>query len=383
MIDCNLLRRLKSLSEPPGILVMVSSDHLMKSIVKLLDTSFMIKKAKTDEEAWQQLQDSSMPALIICDLELSSTELAILGRIRQSANARLAATPILVLVSEQNTDEDRDAAIRSGATDFINVPFTSSELLTRAKLHAQIMNVNADAGASLSVQTPALRAMNHLLSENAFISRLNQEISFSQRHRSFISVAKIRIDGLSQILKQQGKPAVVEVIKAASTSIQNIARAEDIVSYIGKGQFLVLYPATNGIGASIALKRISQSLRTVKVSEKQPELSLTMSTGMVSSPGDDKINDEVILKAVEKRMNEAIANGGNCVISQNLSGQKSELSVDSALRMIENDQIDNLKPYLRTTTLRVLPLIESADEVLSLSSDDLVSHLKKQLSRRR
>jgi DNA-binding response OmpR family regulator len=58
--------------------------------------------------------------------------------LRGASDCTLAATPLLLMVGANHTDSDRELAFQAGATDFINLPFASTELTARARLHANL-----------------------------------------------------------------------------------------------------------------------------------------------------------------------------------------------------------------------------------------------------
>jgi hypothetical protein len=62
----------------------------------------------------------------------------------------------------------------------------------------------------------------------------------------------------------------------------------------------------------------------------------------------------------------AISNGGNQIISATPVGEKQNISLDRALRLIESDKAEDLKVHARSLLLTALPLLEFAESNLAL-----------------
>jgi two-component system cell cycle response regulator len=372
---------MKSADQKPSIILVVESARSNTAITKILSPLFDVTSIESAEDCWNALQNKGAFNVLICELNQAVDQFGLIERVRGSSNNAHAALPVLLLMGEKSTDHDREEAFRLGATDFINLPFTSSELSTRVRLHSQLFLNNTNAATDELPQIPAVAALQQLNSENHFISRLNTEMSFSSRHHNYFSVAKLKIDHSKILLEKFGKPTLLKVIDKIAGLIQSTIRLDDTVGYIGNGEFLLLYPATNGIGASIALKRIMQEVRKQPIKIEVKKYNLTLSAGLISCLGKDEIDDTFILNNVDKRLQEAIQQGGNKIISFDQGNKKAFLSIDSALRMIDNDNMENLEPYLIDTVLRTLPLLETADRLNNLDISDLIDQLKEKLTR--
>jgi two-component system, cell cycle response regulator len=371
---------MKSADQKPSIILVVESTRSNTAITKILSPLFEVTSLESAEDCWNALQNKAAFNVLICELNQAVDKYGLIERIRGSSNNAHAALPVLLLLGEKSTDQDREEAFKRGATDFINLPFTSSELSTRVRLHSQLFLNNANTATDQLPQIPAVAALRQLNSENHFISRLKTEMSFSSRHHNYFSVGKLKIDNTKILREKFGKPTLIEAIKQVAGLIQTTVRLDDTIGYIGNGEFLLLYPATNGIGAAIAIKRIMQGIRKQPIKIEVKKYNLTVSAGLLSCLGKDDIDETYILNNVDKRLQEAIQQGGNQIISFDKNNKKAFLSIDSALRMIEDDNMENLTPYLIETVFRTLPLLETADQLNNLGITDLIDQLKEKLT---
>ncbi len=140
----------------PVILLITQSGRSANMIEKLLRGYFSSLKAEDAESGWNSLV--SMPvAVIACDLSLAMDKFGLLERIRNARDRSLAAKPVLLLIGEQDQGRNLENALGLGATDFINMPFSSSELITRTRMHAGLYGHHS--------VDPTLE-MEHILSVN-------------------------------------------------------------------------------------------------------------------------------------------------------------------------------------------------------------------------
>ena len=165
----------------PVVLLLSQSQRTRHSISKILDPHFAVFGAEDAESAWEQLVDNPEILILVSELTLMIDGFELLERIRNANENRLAAIPVLLLVGENDEDDDRETAFRGGATDFINMPFVSNELITRVRLHAHLFIQQVDGHAIVTESVVAANVLQQLSQEKIFISRLEQELSFSYR----------------------------------------------------------------------------------------------------------------------------------------------------------------------------------------------------------
>lgn len=353
-------------AESPLVLLVTSSKHTANLIKKQLAQYFITSDAKDAEAAWGLLLEQQVYSLVICELGLSINPFGLLERIRKASDNQLANIPFLLLFGENESDEERKLAFRLGASDFVSLPCSSAELIARASLRANFEAQNTVNEAIEMQQLLAAGNLDQLAQVSLFNSLLKQEVSFSQRHRSNFSVVRLHIDNLKAILTGFDQRATKSVVKAVARIITKILRREDTLSYFGKADFCILYPATNGIGATNSINRILSEISKRRILLSGKKISVTLSVAIYGCIADEnssieKIHDQLIVD-IEK----AISNGGNQIVNSSPAGEKRLYSVDRALRMIESKNTDDVAENLNSLVLAILPLLEFADEKLNL-----------------
>ena len=364
----------------PVVLLACESPQTVKLLTRHLQEFFDPIAAAESEQTWEMMLENRDVSLMVCELGLAIDSFGLLERVRDAQDKRLAATPILLLVGEKDGEQAREEAFKSGATDFINLPFASSELIARVRLHAQLYGQQALSPGPEAPLVSAVNLLQQLSQENFFNSRAQQEISFSQRHRTSISLCKLRIDNIKAVMSGFDKAMAVSVVQAVARIIQDTLRREDSLCYFGNAEFAVLYPATNGIGATIAVNRILRNIseRQVKISGKQMPVSL--SGAVFSCVADDATSLEQAYQSLDHNLARAVAEGGNKIVSSLPQGEERLHSIDRALRLIRSGKTENLEDQAADLLQTVLPVIEYADQQLALNLKPLLQQISEGLS---
>ena len=365
--------------EKPTILLVASSVHSIKLVSKHLQEHFALLTAEDAEAAWDLLLKDREIVLVICELEIMINQFGLLERIRSAGDSWLAATPILLLVGENDADAGRELAFQMGATDFINMPFASSELTARARLHANLYLQHSMESPEELEQVSAADLLQQLSQTNFFNSRAHQELSFAPRHRGNFSLCKLKLDNIKSIIQSFDKAKTTTIVKGVAGIIQQTLRTEDTVCYLGNAEFYLLYPATNGIGATDGVNRILKRISSSPIRIDDMQVKVTLSGAVYSCLATDNSDLEQIYAQLEVSLEQAQSAGGNRVVSSSASSEERRVSVDRALKLIEQGSTDELNSDAAPLLLSILPLLEFADGVLKLGLRSINSKLREKL----
>ena len=368
----------------PSVLLVAQSAMTVKLIGKLLGEYFSLISVNDAETAWDSLLASTGPeaAVVICELKLSIDGFGFLERLRSASNNHLAARPVLLLVSESDSEESRESAFQQGATDFINMPFSSTELTTRVRLHAQYFVQHSQIKPVEIQKDTSLGVLQQLMQENYFESRLSQEIAFSFRHKMSIGICKIKLSSLKALIAEKGKPATVVIVQAVAEIIQKTMRSEDTLCYLGNAEFNLLFPATNGIGSAVGLRRIMDAVAKRDIKIDGEAVSVPLAAAIYSCMPTSNTTIEAVAEVLRLRLNRALVqsgqDGGNSIVSSAQVGEAATISIERALQMLERGDAEGLSPYAKSLMIDLLPFIEYADQEfnLGLQASDLKWHEK-------
>ena len=367
-------------NEKPQLLLASSSPLLGKSITRLLEHQYEVLTVEDAEAAWKTLAENRQTMLVLADPPVLMEGFALIERIRQANDERLAATPVILLYGEQDNQDDQYRAFQQGASDFIVLPPTRDELINRIELQLQLYSgdpalISADNEAS------AAGALKKLAQVSFFDSRANQELAFSQRHRSNLSICHLKIDGIRELAEQHGKETVQAFVKALINVILKSLRTEDLLCYRGHAEFHLLYPATNGIGAMTAAKRILERVSNSHIKVAGQNLQTSMSGAVYSCVANEHSSLETIYQQLTDDLHKVAAGGGNQLVSTFDSSGSHTYSIDRVLKLLEQDKADDLDKHMAGLLLQALPLFEYGDAVLDLELLDTLAALRKRLQK--
>jgi len=366
----------------PAIILVAKSIHTAKSVSKLLGDYFEVLVAKDAELAWELVLGEKEISVLVCELAMAINEFGLLERIRGAGDDQLAATRVLLMMGESESEDARETAFQKGATDFINLPFSSAELITRVRLHANLFLSPATQSIIEMKQASAISVLRQLPREKYFNSRLQQELSFSMRHKSSVSLCKLKLDNIKAIIAGFDKSTAMSLVQAAAKIILQVLRREDILCYPGNAEFYILYPATNGIGATIGVNRILKSISERKIRIAGKQMSISLSGAIYSCIATENSSLEKIYQQINAGLDEAISRGGNQIVNLAPQGEKPALSIDRALNQIESNSIDDLKSQTLDLLLTVLPLLEFAEQELDLGLKPVIQNLQQDTAKK-
>ncbi len=365
--------------QKPLILLATDSANGAKLVTRHLDEYFRILVSEDAESTWEAMVEHSDVSLIICNLGLAIDAFGLLERLRNAGDSWLAATPVLLLVGENDPDSARETAFQMGATDFINLPFASAELKARARLHANLYIQHASDASDEVSQVPAANLLQQLSQHNFFNSRVQQEMSFSLRHRSSFSLCKFKIDNIKNIVASFDKSTAFTVVNATARFVQQILRREDTLCYLGNAQFSILYPATNGIGATTGIKRILANIEKRKIKIGGKSIPVTLSAAVYSCVATESQTMEDIHAQLDIGLQQALEQGGNQVVSVASVAEPRPCSVDRALKQLASGNTSELTEQAPELLYRILPLIDFSDDILQLGLESVRQSLRQQL----
>ena len=362
-----------------NLLLACQSAQSAKLISRHLRDYFNLLTVSDAQAAWELLLENRDVSLLICELTLADDPFALLERIRDAQDNRLAATPVLLLIGENDSDEQRETAFRNGATDFINLPFASAELTTRVRLHADIYVQHSIEPTVEMQQIAAVNVLQQLSQENFFNSRVQQEISFSLRHRSNVSLCKLRLDNINAIIGGFDKATAISVVQAVARIVQQTLRREDSLCYLGNAEFCVLFPATNGIGATIGVNRIVESIASRRIRIAGKQVPVTLSGAIYSCIATEETSLDRVYSVLDASIKQAVVDGGNRIVNTLPQGEERVYSIDRALKLIDAGNTDDLSSHASGLLQTVMPLIEFADQTLQLEMDSMLQSFRAKL----
>lgn len=226
--------------------------------------------------------------------------------------------PISIIVAAERYETRLAAqALAYGASDVIQTPIESQELLARVRTQArrtrsiEIMRRRVDRGIELSV----IDQLTGLYNRRYMMSQLHQWMGRAMRGGQPLSLIALDIDHFKSVNDTYGHAAGDEVLQQMAERLRANVRPIDIVCRPGGEEFVVILPETGGDRACAAAERIRQAVaeEPFSLSGLSP-IDVTLSAG-VSMLADREDTPASLLGRADQALYAAKTDGRNRVCS--------------------------------------------------------------------
>lgn len=299
------------------LLIVDDSKVIRVTARKILRNHFETVEAVDGENAWEILNSEPPFSIIVSDLTMPNLDgFGLMERIRSSHQPHIRDIPVIVITGANDSEAVKQRASGAGATDFIGKPFDSVHLLARTQAHASATATTRSLTEKMiELEDQALvDPLTGLANEMAFMERGYQQLAYAIRHATSLSIFRVGIDHYGTLHKRHGKEITETVIKTVASVLQTCIRQEDLVARTGTAHFSLLMPDMNKYGIRSLARRISRELdgRTLKQGDKHVHISVSI--GIVAPDIRRDTRFDELLKLANKRLFQAIKQGGNQVV---------------------------------------------------------------------
>jgi two-component system cell cycle response regulator len=295
--------------ERARILLVDDSMLMRKAASKMLGEEFDVVTAVDGDDAWDKIQTDRAIQVVFTDLSMPRMDgYALLRCVRESEDEGTLNMPVIVVTGAENDESARMQALQMGATDFITKPFSSVDLLARARAHANYRRL-----AKKLEQQITHDALTGLANRAGFLDRLQQDVAFCNRHGQPLTIVRIDIDGFRDLFLKQGKARAEAVIAQVAHELRERVRQEDTAARIGLAGFALALPGGQHDGSRGLIERLRAQFASTPVVVDGRGVSITV-TAAVSTPLlGDAPDPAALLDACDARLQLAVRAGGNRV----------------------------------------------------------------------
>lgn len=329
-------------SAKPRILVVDDSKVIRNAAQKMLGSEFDVVTAQDGDEAWEYLEIDHSIRVVFTDLTMPGLDgYALLRKIRTAADAGIQSLPVIVVTGAEDSELARMRVLELGATDFIAKPFSTIDLVARARAHATYQRITQQ----LLAQT-TLDALTGLANKAGFLDRLQQDIAYARRHQRLLSLVRMEIDDFRTIFLQHGKAAGERLLMHVSRLLRASVRKEDTAGRISLGGFALSLPA----GEHEGIERMLERFRTEVVEQTSDVIdgfSIRFRTAILDIP----IND----------------------------GPSAQDAFDQCQAMLDSAQKSDLKPIIAAATSVPTTHVAPAPEAKPVPAHAAASHTARPL----
>ncbi len=283
-------------------ILVVDDEPTLRSVISqvLTEDGHEDTEAANGEEAKEKFRRDPYP-LVLTDIVMGEMSgLDLLNEVKT-----LEPSSVVVLMTSHASLKSAQAAIRSGADDYLIKPFDELEVISsvvnRATQKIRQVDRNRSMMETLKRSTEELQRVNETLFDAAhhdpltglhnlrhFRDVLDSEISRCARHERVFSLLFVDVDHFKRYNDTYGHLAGDEILKQIAGILADRARRSDVVARYGGEEFVAILPETTKEGAL----ELAESVRSIVAAypfegqESQPLNRVTVSVGVASFPED-------------------------------------------------------------------------------------------------
>ena len=353
------------MAELPRVLIVDDSRMVRMTLIKNLKGHYEVREESDGESAWQTLVlDQSLRA-VISDLQMPKLDgYGLLEKLRTSKLRRLQTIPFILVSGEEGEDE-RERARGLGVSDFVTKGAGSSELLARLDTLLALSSArdNIEAGREAMVQDPA----SGLFSRKYLELQAAQALSHGARYGLEVSILILGFDAFDDVRATLGNEQADQVAARFGKMLAGKIRLEDSLGHFAPGQYAIVAPGTSPILCTAFAERVREAVEVAHVAVLGRTLSLTVSIGVASIPGDAANSAIALLDLAAQRMHDAMLAGGNRVVSgANAVAPTRQMKLPHALELITARHEEAVLPHLDELGTQILPLLRLLNQELGL-----------------
>lgn len=280
-------------------------------LVGLLKPYYRTIVAKSGEQAFQRLENPSLPDLILLDIMMPGLDGYEVCR-KFKNNPATRHIPVIFITSK--TDEQDEAlGFKVGAVDYITKPFSPLIVWARVKTHIELKR-----RGDMLERLAGLDGLTGIANRRSFDRFLDEEWRRSLRKGHDISILMLDIDFFKNYNDHYGHPQGDECLKqVAGVIAQAMPRAGDFAARYGGEEFACVLPETDREGALAVAERILHRVRELKIphaqSKVEPYLTVSIGAATVMAPKVDAraaelvaMGDQALYRAKEEGRNKAV-----------------------------------------------------------------------------
>ena len=281
------------------ILVVDDSKLMRKAAHKMLGDEFDVVTADDGGEAWAKLGGDPSIQVVFTDLNMPNVDgYDLLRRIRGSEDGSVSGLPVIVVTGAENDEAARMRALDMGATDFITKPFTTVDLLARARAHANNQRITRRLHAQST-----LDPLTGLVNLTGFLERLQQDVSFARRHLTGLSVVRLEIIDFRRLFLYHGRAVADALVLQVARLVRARIRKEDTGARVGLGGFALSLPAGDATGIAGMIDRLREDLvAQPPVDEEGLPIPVVLAAAVMGADLSEDTNARSLLAQCEMRL---------------------------------------------------------------------------------
>lgn len=267
--------------------VLVVDDSLIyRKLIRdcLQDWGLVSIESETGAEAWQVLQQSDSPKLVILDWVLPDIDgIELCQRIRNAAAARPYV--YVILLTGKDGRKNMLTAMEAGVDDYLVKPFDGSELKARILVGKRILELQQEL---ISAREAMRHAATHdsltgLVNRGQVMDVLNRELARSKRDAKPVGIILADVDRFKSINDTAGHLFGDQALQEISRRFRHKLRVYDVVGRYGGEEFLMVLPGCDSMTTIIRADELRSYVASTPVILGKTTRTITVSMGVAAS----------------------------------------------------------------------------------------------------
>jgi len=301
------------LDTSPVVLLVDDSEFVHRLLTaRLKSESIRLSSAFDGMEGFEKAKEI-LPSLILLDLDMPVMDgFEALRLLMEEPTTR--NIPVIVL-SGNDTAQDKVTSFDLGAVDFISKPFEMTELRARLRSSLRISSLMA-----MLEQRAQIDGLTGLYNRAYFDQRWAEEYERCVRHSNGLSIAMIDIDHFKSVNDKFGHPAGDAAISGVAQLILNHIRKSDIACRYGGEEFTLILPETSPEQAMLLCERIRSECEGMHW-PKHPDRRITISMGITGCADGPTMQSKPWIEHADQNLYKAKESGRNKIVCDETEGK--------------------------------------------------------------
>lgn len=385
------------------ILVVDDSRLMRKSMARILGKTFDIVEAENGEQAWQKLQEDDEIALVCCDLSMPVMDgIGFMKQVRTATESRYHHIPVIIVTSQEDTEENRKKVFEQGAAGFLSKPFDSVQLKERINAHLQsragseesevkqakprdaALAPGVEGAGKTGVERQGLASklttdeVTGVGSRAFFLYNGAQMLAHAELHGCKVMIMQLAIDDFRQLFMRLARPGTNSMLASIGKILSCHVRKGDMVARTSIDSFTVLFYVSAVEDALKLAERIRDKVANTKISHLDTTYQMTVSIGISQAELSQGTTIEDLLAQSSGSLGQAQGNGGNCIVVDAVISQTDTadmgkettvgkvIAIEQALTMMQTGKARYVLPHLKIIIKKLIPLFVLYDRFYKL-----------------
>lgn len=351
---------------PRRVLIVDHSKVVRSALAKHLRDHFEVREESDGESAWQTLVLDSSIIAVVSGAQLSRLSgYDLLARLRASKLRRLCDIPFLLVVSNNQSEDDRQRAREKGVTDFITRGMPRQEILGRIGrlVNWELAMAFADTPAAGQKPQPTAGRSTGVLSERDIRHRLDLAVDAQKDFAGMVGVLAFGLDNHAELAERFGNDTVQAIAARVAQVLKAKIGDNDSIGSSGLSRCIIVSPGTSQASCIAFAQRVCRGLANSQVAIAGEPFSLLVSAGIACLPADAGMTPDELIVLAGKRLSLAQQAGGGRVLADD--GAHPELGAcltpDYFHDLLRLCTPPAAAPPLGAMGLHLMPLLKALD----------------------